>query len=228
MHRNFVPILAILIISGGALQLYAADYQPIYQQQAESACAVCHQKNLGDALFLVCNDHLLVTHKSCMQLRLQSGDMRCPQCNHELSEENLHLMLTSLNGGDVIPQATSIEPKAQLKRHPHWGLVNRGRRSLEKAEAHYADLKQLVFNKMGQNFAVAFNAEYPQSSKEAVEQLALHIDYIEDGWHETTPPSAKAIIGSEEIILVDDVACIIYNMRQRIKIVYECATPFVN
>ena len=225
MYRNFVPILATLIISGGAQQVCAASHQPAHQQQAELSCAVCHQENPNDALFLVCNRHVLVAHKKCMQLRLESGEMRCHECSHKLSEENIDLMHSILSGGDVMPQAAPVEPRAQqIVASSHWELVNRGRRTLEDAEAGYAQLKQLVFEKMGPSFAAEFNRQYPQSSKKAVEQLALHINHIGD-WYET-PPYATATIGSQETILDGDIACIISDMKERV--IYEYGTMFIN
>ncbi len=107
MYRNLVPILAVFIISGGIQQAYAADYQPAHQQQAESECVVCHHhENLDDALFLVCNDHLLVVHNECIQAFVDSGNLCCPICSRQLSEENVHLALSRLTSGDVVPHVS--------------------------------------------------------------------------------------------------------------------------
>ena len=106
-------------------------------------------------------------------------------------------------------QSTSVEPRAQSKDYPHWELVNRGW-NIEDTEADYAKLKQLVFEKMGADFAATFNTQYPQSSKKAVKELARHFDHISP-WKETFPPQAIATIGSKETYLDGDIANIIYG-----------------
>ncbi len=80
----------------------------------------------------------------------------------------------------------------------------------ERAEAHYAELKLLVFAKMGPDFATAFNKQYPQSSKKAVKELARHFDCT-TGWLETYPPQTTATIGSQKIALEGEIALIIYD-----------------
>jgi len=82
----------------------------------------------------------------------------------------------------------------------------------EHMEEHYEELKQLVFKKMGPDFVAAFNRQYPQSSKNAVEELARHFDYVSQ-WLESYPPQAIATIGSKETYLAGDIANIIYDMN---------------
>ncbi len=104
MYRKSVPILAALIISGGIQQLHAADL-PAHHQQAELSCVICGQQdNFDDALFLVCNDHLLVIHNECMRPRMGVDNVNCPRCPQKFSKQNLGFILTGLTGGDVAAQ----------------------------------------------------------------------------------------------------------------------------
>lgn len=79
-------------------------------------------------------------------------------------------------------------------------------------EQHYAELKEAVCTKMGADFTTTFNAQYPQSSVEGVQALALHIDSL-TAWQECHPPRATATIGTQKIPLQGDIAFIIYGMH---------------
>lgn len=113
MYRKSVPILAALLISGGIQQTYAADL-PAHQQQVELWCTICRQPdNLEGELFFICNDHLVVAHNNCMQARIELGNINCPTCAQEFSEQNLNLILTSLTGGDVVLQVADEQEEDQ-------------------------------------------------------------------------------------------------------------------
>ncbi len=109
MYRKSVPTLAVLLILGGIQHMYAGDNHPVFAQQAELSCAICRQQgNLDGELFVICNDHLVVAHNNCMQARLEAGNVSCPVCDQEFSDQNLHLVLTSL-AGDVLPVVVEQE-----------------------------------------------------------------------------------------------------------------------
>lgn len=94
-----------------------------------------------------------------------------------------------------------------------WKLRNifEGSWSVEFMEAHYAEFKKVVFAKMEPSFANAFDQKYPQPSIEAIKELALYIDDIL--WcAESYPPQIIALIGSQKIGLVGDIACIVCDM----------------
>ncbi len=97
MYRNFMPILAILIISGGAQQSYAADTFSLPQVAHKNglSCPICSDNHFGDDLLLdKCNNHLVAVHLECMRewMRQEPGNIRCPQCFQDLSEENLTII----------------------------------------------------------------------------------------------------------------------------------------